>query len=78
MMIQNRPTTYAEKLRDIVQDRECLVFTPKNIVPDIVKQMHEHGVGAGGVLDNKGRFIGLVTEREIVRKSFEKTLSSEY
>jgi CBS domain-containing protein len=36
----------------------------------MVDRMHAAGTGAGAVVDGSGRFIGLVTEREIVRRVF--------
>lgn len=61
---------YAENLRDIVYARNFVKFSPKDKVPNMIERMHAAGTGTGAVLDNSGRFIGLVTEREIVRRVF--------
>lgn len=59
-----------ERVRDIVNPRTCLTFMPHEKVSDIVRAMHGHHSGAAGVTDAAGRFIGLVTEREILRRLF--------
>ena len=74
MTMQKGPKKYAETVREIVQNRAHLGFSPKDTVPDMIKRMHTHGGGAGGVVDVSGRFIGLITEREIVRKAFGNSL----
>ena len=70
MTMLKGPKKYAQNLREIVQDRACLKFSPKDTIPDMLERMHAQKVGAGGVIDASGKFIGLVTEREIVRKIF--------
>jgi len=74
MMRTERPhaKSYADTLRDIVGDRAPLKFNPKDTVPDIISRMRAGGVGAGGVIDSAGAFIGLVTEREVARRIFDR------
>lgn len=75
MTMLKGPKKYAETVRDIVENRVYLKFSPKDTVPDMIKRMHTHGGGAGGVVDSSGWFVGLVTEREIVRKAFGSSLN---
>ena len=42
---------YADTLRDIVERRACLKFSPKDTVPDIIDRMHAEGISAGAVID---------------------------
>lgn len=60
-----------DKVGDIINPRTCLVFYPKEKVSDIVEAMHGHHQGAVGVNDASGRFIGMITEREILRRLFQ-------
>lgn len=55
---------------DIVQGRKCPRFYPQEKVTGIIGAMHGHHSGAAGVIDASGRFIGLITEREILRRLF--------
>ena len=48
MTIQERPLKYAETVGDIVKDRDCLTFSTKTTVPEMIEKMHAHGVGGGG------------------------------
>lgn len=75
MTMLKRPKKYAQIVRDIVKDRAHLKFKLEDTVPDMIQRMHTHGGGAGGVVDASGRFVGLVTEREIVRKAFGSSLN---
>ena len=70
MTMLERPENYAETVRDMVENRVCLQFKPKDNLPDIIARMHRHGGGVGGVINEAGKFIGMITEREIVRRAF--------
>ena len=61
---------YADTLRDIVESRACLKFSPKDTVPDIIDRMHAEGISAGAVIDSAGQFVGFITEKEIARRIF--------
>tara|TARA_B100000508_G_C11397676_1_gene246626 strand:+ start:118 stop:651 length:534 start_codon:yes stop_codon:yes gene_type:complete len=69
-MTDERPKNYAETVREVVENRVCLKFSPKDKIPDIIARMHAHGGGVGGVVNEAGKFIGFITEREIVRSAF--------
>lgn len=70
MTIVKGPKKYAQTVGEIVQDRPVLTFNPNDTVQDMLQRMHAQKTGAGGVVDKSGKFIGLITEREIVRKIF--------
>ena len=59
------------QVRDILNPRTCLTFFYHEKVSNVVRDMHGHHSGAAGVVDGAGRFIGLVTEREILRRLFQ-------
>ena len=73
-----RPSSksYAETLQDVIQDRAALKFHPNDKVPSIIERMLAHGTGAGGVVDGSDRLIGMVTEREIVRRVFSGNIAA--
>lgn len=62
-----------DKVCDIINPRSCLTFYLKEKVSGIVHEMHGHHSGAAGVIDGEGRFIGMITEREILRRLFKMT-----
>lgn len=63
---------YADIVGDIVQTRSAPTFKPGDGVPDLIPRMHDHATGAGAVVDAKGCLLGLVTEREIIRRIFHR------
>ncbi|MCI5060182.1 MAG: CBS domain-containing protein [Alphaproteobacteria bacterium] len=73
MMTNERPKKYAETVHDVVENRACPKFSSKDTVSDIIRRMHQHGGGAGAVVNAENKLIGLVTEREIVRRAFGDT-----
>ncbi len=75
MTIRQGPKKYAKTVCDIVKDRAYLKFYVKDTVPDMVERMHTHGGSAGGVIDTSGKCVGLITEKEIVRKAFGNVLN---
>lgn len=54
----------------IAAGRKCLLFHPEQFVKMILKTMQKSGSGAAGVINEKGQLIGLLTEREILRRIF--------
>jgi predicted transcriptional regulator len=73
VMITNiqEPKKYAQTVRDLVQDRTCLKFSIHDKLSDVLQRIRTHNGCAGGVIDSKGKLIGLISEREIVRKALE-------
>lgn len=64
--------SYAETVGEIIKQRDFLTFYPTDNVQDILKTFQEHHYTAGAVIDGDKRFMGLITEREIIRKVFGK------
>ena len=61
---------YAGFVQEVIQNRAFLKFSPKDTIPSVVERMHAENSGSGAIVDTAGRFVGLLTEREIVRKIF--------
>lgn len=68
--VKNQNISEHNTVGDIVRQRTCLCFYAKDKVTDVVQAMHGHHSGAVGVIDHSGRFIGMITEREILRRLF--------
>ena len=66
----NRPFKYAKNIREIVQDRSVLTFKITDTIPKILKDMCRDGIAAGAVINPDKKFIGFITEREVVRKIY--------
>ena len=58
---------------DIAAARKCLLFYPEEYVKIILRTMQHNRVGCAGVIDDQGALIGLLTEREILRRLFALT-----
>lgn len=54
----------------IVSERPFLTFHTKDSIQHIVREMQGKHHGAVGITDATGRFVGLMTERDILRKIF--------
>ena len=55
---------------DIAASRNCLLFYPDEYVQIILKTMQNTRTGSAGVIDEQGALIGMLTEREILRRIF--------
>ena len=66
--IFNNTGSTVRTVGDIIGNRSVLKFSPKDHVDDILARLHKSEMAAGCVIDATGRFIGLVTEREIIRR----------
>lgn len=58
---------YAETLRDVIQDRAVLRFNPKDSVSDVLSRLRAGDDGAASVVGTFGAFMGLVTEKSVLR-----------
>ena len=56
-------------LRDIVDKRPLLTAKPDELVRNVACRMPIDKTGAVTVVDEKGTFIGILTERDIVQKA---------
>jgi len=56
---------------DIAATRKCLSFHPDQFIKIILASMQRARTGCAGVIDYNGNLVGMLTEREILRKIFE-------
>lgn len=63
-------TQQFQTVGDIARSRRCLTFLPEQFIRVILPAMQRNGAGAAGVVDEEGELIGLLTEREILRRVF--------
>ena len=52
------------------QHRVAVTVKPKETFTSVIQKMVEHDRGAFPVCDDKGELVGIITERDIVRKCF--------
>lgn len=55
---------------DIAASRKCLLFYPEQFIKIILKTMQNTRTGCAGVIDDDGHLVGMLTEREILRRIF--------
>ena len=58
-------------VRDIAAMRKCLYFYPDQYIKIILSTMRHARTGCAGVVDDQGNLVGILTEREILRRIFE-------
>ena len=60
------------KIRDLlkIKDRPLITIGPNGTVSAAIQKLVEHDRGSIPVCNEKGELIGIITERDIVRKSF--------
>lgn len=63
---------YAETLRDIIDDRAVLKFSPIDSVPDIMRRLRTSHTKAAGVVDARGNLVGMLTENGVIRRIFSR------
>ncbi len=56
---------------DIAAARKCLSFHPDQFIKIILAAMQRARTGCAGVVDEHGNLVGILTEREILRRIFE-------
>lgn len=66
----NLTATPVKTLGDIVTRRHSPSFFENDYIKVILPLLQESDIGAGSVLDDEGRLIGLLTERGILRHIF--------
>lgn len=70
-------------LERVINKQKQLRVSPNDRIRRVACEMAELHTGVAGVLDEKGRFVGILTEKDIVRKSVgifknvDKTLVGE-
>ena len=61
---------YAKTVGDITSTQDLITFFHDENIQNIVHEMHMRDARAAGVIDRSGQFIGMITERAIVRRLF--------
>lgn len=56
---------------DIAATRKCLYFHPDQFIKIILTAMQNARTGCAGVVDDEGNLVGMLTEREILRRIFD-------
>lgn len=56
---------------DITKTRKCLSFHPGQFVKTILAAMQNARTGCAGAVDEEGRLVGMLTERDILRRIFD-------
>lgn len=59
---------------DLALSRRCMTFRPEEYVSVILPVLQTHEAGAAGVVDDDGNLVGLLTERQILRRVFMKAV----
>lgn len=67
---ENRYNEDISTVGDIAAARKCLLFYPEEYVKIVLRTMQNARVGCAGVIDDQGALIGILTEREILRRIF--------
>lgn len=63
---------YAETLRDVINDRAVLKFSPLDTVPDIMRRLRANHVKVAGVVGIHGNLVGMLTENGVMRRIFSR------
>lgn len=63
------------KIKDILESKghEVITINMNKTVHDAIKVLVEHNIGALLVLDDKGELQGIISERDILRESAERS-----
>lgn len=63
------------KIKDLLKigNRTVITIGPEATVSEVVQTLVEHNRGSLPVIDNKGELVGIITERDIVRKCFARS-----
>jgi CBS domain-containing protein len=61
------------KIRDLLKTKPgpVITITPNDTVSAAVQKLAEHDLGSLPVCNDKGELVGIVTERDLVRKCFK-------
>ncbi|MDO8717283.1 MAG: CBS domain-containing protein [Dehalococcoidales bacterium] len=60
------------KIKDLLKDRPVITIGPDATISQAVQKLVEHNRGSLPVIDSKGELVGIITERDIVRKCFAR------
>lgn len=60
-----------------IANREVVTIGPNNTISEAVQKLSLHNRGSLPVIDDHGHLIGIITERDIVRKCFARADSCD-
>jgi len=68
------------KIRDVLlfkdtKYRKAITVAPDAMVSEVARKLVEHDRGAFSVVDGEGKLVGIITERDVVRKCTAEGLS---
>lgn len=68
--VSTNTTSFAARVQSVLDQKDAAVFTirPQQTLGDAVEKLRDHGIGALLVTDANGALIGILSERDIVRK----------
>lgn len=69
-ILERKTVKGADTVDGIINGRPYLTFRETESIEFIVREMHKYHQGAVGVIDEKGRLAGLITEHDILQKIF--------
>lgn len=65
------------KIKDLLKNRQVITIGPDATISEAVQKLVEHNRGSLAVVDAKGELVGIITERDIVRKCFARSDSCD-
>ncbi len=67
------------KIKDLIKigNREVVTIGPNQTISDAVQKLSKHNRGSLPVVDEHDHLVGIITERDIVRKCFSRIDSCE-
>ena len=60
------------KIKELLKNRPVITIGPDDTISTAVQRLIEHDRGSLPVVDAKGELVGIITERDIVRKCFSR------
>ena len=67
---------FIRSIREIIANRPAPTVVPQDNIRDAARQLDQNGVGALVVLE-EGRVVGVLSERDIIRKCISQDLSPD-
>lgn len=60
------------KIKELLKNRPVITIGPDDTISEAVQKLVEHNRGSLAVANDKGELMGIITERDIVRKCFSR------
>jgi len=65
------------KIKELLKNRPVITIGPDDTISAAVQKLVEYNRGSLPVIDSKGDLVGIITERDIVRKCFAHSESCD-